>query len=86
MTREEIIIRLMSVVHDTFDDEDIGYSDGLTARDVQGWDSLSNIPFMVAVETAFDTRFSTSEWESLRNLGELVDILMSRDPSSKTDA
>ena len=78
MTREEIIVRLISVMRDTFDDDEIAYRDDLTAADVDEWDSLSNIRFMVALEKAFSTRFSSSEWEGLRQLSDLVDILASR--------
>jgi acyl carrier protein len=65
-------------MRDTFDDDDIAYRDDLTAADVEEWDSLSNIRFMVALEKAFSTRFSISEWEGLRQLSDLVDILASR--------
>jgi acyl carrier protein len=78
MTREQTIAKLMPVMHDVFDDDDIEYRDDLTAADVEEWDSLSNIRFMVAVEQAFSTRFSTAEMEGLGKLGDLVDILEKR--------
>jgi acyl carrier protein len=78
MTREQIIAKLMPVMHDTFDDDDIVYRDDLTAAEVADWDSLSNIRFMVAVEQAFGTRLSTAKIEGLRKLGDLVDLLEKR--------
>lgn len=78
MTRDEVIERLVPIMEDVFDEDGIEYSDSLTADDVQEWDSLSHIRFMVAVEKEFGVRFSTAEIEGLTNLGELVDALVAR--------
>lgn len=78
MTREDIIHTLMPVMHDVFDDDDIMYRDDLTAADVEEWDSLSNIRFMVAVEKAFGVRFSSGDWEKLEKVGDLVDLIAAR--------
>lgn len=75
MTREETITKVMLVLADTFDNEEVVYDDDLTADDVEGWDSLSNIRFMVAIEEAFGRTLSIGQWQSLERLGELVDIL-----------
>jgi acyl carrier protein len=75
MTREQVIDKIRDVLVDTFDDEDIVYREDLTARDVDGWDSLSNIRFMVAVEQAFGRKMTIGEWQSLDTVGGLVDIL-----------
>ncbi len=78
MDRNEIIGRLMPVMHDTFDNDDIVYRDDLSAKDVEEWDSLSNIRFMVSVEKAFKIRFSSVQWEGLKQLSDLVDLIASK--------
>lgn len=75
MTREDIIERLVPIMEDVFDEDDLAYTDALSADDIEEWDSLSHIRFMVAVEKAFGTRFSTAEIEGFKNVGELVDAL-----------
>lgn len=75
MERAEIIEKLMDVFVDTFDEDDIAYRDDLTAADVAGWDSLSNIRFMVAVEQAFGRKFTIGDWQGLKQLGDLVNLL-----------
>ncbi len=75
MTRDQVIERLTDVLIDTFDDDDLVYRDDLTAHDVAGWDSLSNIRFMVAVEQAFGTRLTIAQWQSMARVGDLVDLL-----------
>ncbi|KAG5716495.1 hypothetical protein E4T56_gene9519 [Termitomyces sp. T112] len=60
---------------DSFDLDEIAYRDDLTAADVAGWDSLSNIRFMVAVEQEFGRRLSMGQWQGLKSLGDLVELL-----------
>jgi len=75
MDRDAVIDKLMEVFADTFDDDEIAYRDDLTAADVAEWDSLSNIRFMVAVEQAFGRKFSIGDWQNLKQLGDLVNLL-----------
>ncbi|MFC6911725.1 acyl carrier protein [Novosphingobium lubricantis] len=50
----------------------------MSAADVEEWDSLSNIRFVVAVEKQFGFRFSNSEIEGLQNVGEMVALIESK--------
>jgi len=76
MNREDVIEKVLMVVEDTFDTDNLTYADTLTAADVEGWDSLSNIRFMVAIEQAFDRRLTMAEWQRTSCLGDLVDLLL----------
>lgn len=64
--------QLEEIVRDVFDDDEVEVTESTTAHDVDGWDSLSHIRFMVTVEQYFKVRFTGREVESLRNLGELL--------------
>jgi acyl carrier protein len=75
MSRTDVIATVMEVVEDTFDVTDLAYADSLTAAEVDGWDSLSNIRFMVAIEQAFGRRLTMAQWQAMANLGDLVDLL-----------
>ena len=75
MTRDAVIETVMTVLSETFDNNEARYREELTAREVDGWDSLSNIRFMVAIEEAFGRTLSIAEWQSLDRLGDLVDLL-----------
>ena len=78
MSREQIISRLIELMKDAFDEEDIAYSDGLTADDIEEWDSLSNVRFIISVEREFDVRFTVGEIEGFANVGELVDKIVEK--------
>ena len=76
MGREEIYNRLNEVFRDVFDRDDITVSDETTAADVEGWDSLIHITLMDAVEEEFDISFDMKTIVKLKNVGEMVGIIM----------
>ena len=75
MDRPGIIEQLTEIIEDVFDEDDFTYADSISATDIEEWDSLSNIRFMVAVEKEFGIRFTNSEIEGLANVGELVSLI-----------
>ena len=76
MTREEVYKRLNTVFADVFDDEGITVSDETTAADVEGWDSLVHITLIDAVEEEFDISFDMKTIVKLKNVGEMVDVIL----------
>ncbi len=78
MNREEITAKLTEVFRDVFDDEEIVLSDATTADDIEAWDSLEHISLIAAVEKAFKMRFTMREVSGMKNVGEMIDILMQR--------
>jgi acyl carrier protein len=78
MTREEVYERLNEVFQDVFDDEDITVNDATTADDIEDWDSLEHINLVVAVETEFGIKFNMGEVNKFKNVGEMVDIILTR--------
>ena len=76
MTREEVYTRLNSVFADVFDDEELTVNDETTAADVEGWDSLIHITLIDAVEEEFDISFDMKTIVKLKNVGEMVDVIM----------
>ena len=78
MERADITEKLTEIMEDVFDVDDLAYDDSLSAADIEDWDSLSNIRFMVAVEKAFGVRFTNSEIEGLDNIGQMADLIRSK--------
>ena len=78
MTREEVFEKLNEVFRDVFDDEDITVTDTTTADAVEDWDSLSHINLIVSIENEFNMKFSMGETTHLKNVGEMVDIILQR--------
>lgn len=78
MTREEAYEMLNEVFQDEFDDDELTVNDNTTAADVEDWDSLEHINLVVAVEKKFGMKFNMGEVNSMKNVGEMVDIILSR--------
>ena len=78
MEESQIYTKLAIIFEDVFDDDSIRVSPELTAKDVDGWDSLAHIRLMLAVEKAFGVKFSNSEINKLQSVGELVELIRAR--------
>ena len=78
MSREEVFERLNEVFRDVFDEEDITVDEGTTAEDIDGWDSLEHINLIAAIETQFGMKFTIGQVVTMKNVGEMVDIISSQ--------
>jgi len=78
MSREEIFEKLNEVFQDVFDDEDINVTETTTSDDIEDWDSLEHINLIVAVEKCFGIKFNMGEVTTMKNVGAMVDIIVSR--------
>ena len=78
MEREEVFERLNKVFRDIFDDESIVVTEETTSSDIEDWDSLEHINLVVAVEQEFGMKFNMNEVTTMKNVGEMVDIIIKR--------
>lgn len=78
MSREEAYRKLDEVFQDVFDDESIRVNDATTAQDIDGWDSLEHINLVVAVEKMFGIKFNMGQVNKMKNVGEMVDIILQK--------
>ena len=78
MTREVAYEKLNEVFRDVFDDEEIVVNDGTTSSDIEDWDSLEHINLVSAVEQAFGIKFSMGQVVTMKNVGEMMDIILSQ--------
>ena len=66
------IEQLNDIFRRVFDDEAIRITPDTTANDIDGWDSLSHINLITAVETMFKIRFTQKELLRQRTVGDLI--------------
>lgn len=76
MTREEVFERLTQVFREVFDDEEIELTDSTTADDIEDWDSFEHINLVVAVEEEFSFKIPMGKVVTMKNVGEMVDIII----------
>ena len=78
MSREEIYEQLTEVFRDVFDDDTIEVNDQTTSRDIEDWDSLEHINLIAAIETQFGMKLTMGQVVTMKNVGEMVDIISSQ--------
>ncbi len=78
MTREEIVSKLTDIFHEVFNDNAIVLNDGMTANDVENWDSLTHMLMITKVEETFGIKFKLKELNKLRQVGDLVAVIESK--------
>ena len=78
---EAVFETLNRVFQEVFDDDCLVVDQTTTAQDVDGWNSLAHIRLMVSIEKAFKLRFSAAEIASLKNVGDMVDLILRKQAS-----
>lgn len=78
MTANEMVKRLNEVFRDVFDDESITVDTNTTADDIDDWDSIEHITLIGAVEDEFKMRFKMGEVSGMKDVGEMMSIIMER--------
>ena len=78
MTREQVFETLNEVFQDVFDDTSIEVYENTTSEDIEDWDSLEHINLIASVEQEFGVKFNMGQVNTMKNVGEMVDIIMSQ--------
>ncbi len=76
MLRENVYERLNNVFREVFDDDSIVVENETTSADIEDWDSFEHINLIVAVEKEFGMKIPMGKVLTMKNVGEMVDIIM----------
>ncbi|HOW58890.1 MAG TPA: acyl carrier protein [Candidatus Omnitrophota bacterium] len=74
----ELKDQLNQVFCEVFDNDEIAIRPEMTANDIDGWDSLSHVNLIVAIEAKFKIKFSTKELLTFKNIGDLLTAVQSK--------
>lgn len=72
MNKEQTLSAIQDIMRDILDEPDIILTETTTASDVEGWDSLTHIHLVVAIEKHFKIKFASREILSWQNVGEMI--------------
>ena len=75
-----IMDSLTEVFCSIFEDNSIVLKPEMTANDVEGWDSLSHVVLILAIENRFKIKFNNKELLTLKNVGDLLHSIESKHP------
>ena len=71
MTREEILNKLNNIFNQVFDRE-ITLLESTSAKDINGWDSLTHITIISMVEEEFEISFTMKQVLEMQNIGDMI--------------
>ena len=75
MDEQKILERLTPIFQDIFDDDTLTVTGETSAKDIEDWDSLSQIRLVAAIEKDFGIKFKFGELNSLHNVGEMLSVI-----------
>lgn len=78
MTSEQLISELNVLFEEVIDEGTVSLTPSTTAKEVEGWDSLNHIQIIAAIERKYGFRFTLIEIQSFKNVGEMVDSILSK--------
>ena len=78
MEKEKILSEIQTVFRDVLNNEYIVLEATTTASDVEGWDSLTYIQLIVAIEKHFKIKFTSKEIFFWKNIGEMIDNIQNK--------
>ena len=78
MEKIEVLEKMQEIYRDVLDNEEIVLTPETTAEDIEEWDSLTNIQLIVAIEKAFNIRFTSAEILSWKNVGEALETIINK--------
>jgi acyl carrier protein len=76
MERTNITRALSDIFRKVFSDDSLILTEELTANDVDNWDSLSHMILIKEIEDVFNIKFKLKELNKMRNVGEMIDLIM----------
>lgn len=78
MEKAEVISKLTGIFRKVLSNDSLILSNELTANDVERWDSLSHMLLITEIENAFSIKFKLKELNKMRNVGDMIDIIISK--------
>ena len=75
MKREEVVSQLTKIIQSILSCENMELHENLTIIDIEGWDSLTHINIIHAIEKDFKIKFKLMEFYKIDNIGTLLSLI-----------
>lgn len=75
MNKEEILVKFSEIFRTVLENPAIELKFEDTANDVDGWDSITNLYLVEAIEKEFDIKLSLEDVLYSKNVSDLCDIV-----------
>ena len=78
MTRNEVFSAVQDIFRDIFDVDDLVICNTTNSDEIEDWDSLNHINLVSAIEKEFKIKFALGELMTLKDVGAMVDLMMTK--------
>jgi len=78
MEEKVISTKLEKIFREVFSKESLVLTRELSANDVENWDSLTHMLLIAEIERSFSIKFKLKDLNKMRNVGEMIDIIISK--------
>lgn len=78
MDKNQVLEKLQIIFSNIMDLEGKAISFETTAEDIEEWDSLSHVQLVLSIEKEFGIKFTSREILSWKNVGEMIDSIVSK--------
>ena len=79
MSEEHRLVEINDIFCEVLNDFSIKLNPDSTAEDVDGWDSLTHMMIITAVEVKYGLEFKLAEVMKFRNIGDLLECIKAHD-------
>ncbi|MBS1778694.1 MAG: acyl carrier protein [Bacteroidetes bacterium] len=78
MDKNIVLQEINKVCKRVFRDESLTVTEATAAKDVDGWDSISNLFLIDELEKTFNMKFELDDILNAQNIGDLATVISSR--------
>lgn len=78
MNRTEILEKIGIILISVLGHNNFELNEALTAKDADGWDSLTHMVIITEIESVFDVKFRLKELNKLNNMESLLDLVSTK--------
>ena len=69
---------LNQIFRTTFKNDALLITEEMTAKDVEGWDSLAHAALITAIEDHFQIKFKLKELTKMKNVGIIINLIQEK--------
>jgi acyl carrier protein len=73
MNKDEVIKKIIPIFREVFEDQNLEVTKNSNSDNIDGWDSLNHIYLVVAIEEAFNLKFTAEEMLNWDNVGAMAE-------------
>lgn len=78
MSAEEVLVTVSEIIREVLEVPQLVVTRDTSAADVDEWDSMTHITLIMAIEKKFKVRFALGELQSLKNVGDMVELIQKK--------